>query len=176
MTTMLIGADHRGLSAAKHLVDHLRGQGVDVRLIAPEDGSPRDYPDIAYEVARSVATGEFPEAVLICATGVGMAIAANKVPGVRAAVVHDELTSELSKSHNHANIVCMSADLLGDRLMAKIVDIWRQTQKGGGRHERRVSKIGIIESGADPREAKTAEIEAKSGAAESAPKRSPDQL
>ena len=171
--TVLIGADHRGLQAAQRLTEHLKGQNVHVRLIAPDDGSPRDYPDVAYEVARAVAAGEHTEAVLICATGVGMSIAANKVQGVRAAVVHDELTAELSKSHNHANIVCMSADLLGDRLMAKIVDIWRQTEMGAGRHERRIRKIDVIESGSDPR-ALHSDVEPKGGAVEGAPRRSPD--
>ena len=173
--TMLVGADHRGLQAAQRLAEHLRAQGVDVRVIAPEDGSPRDYPDIAFEVARGVASGDQQEAVLICATGVGMAIAANKVAGVRAAVVHDELTAELSKSHNHANIVCMSADLLGDRLIAKIVDIWRQTERGSGRHQRRIEKIALIERGSDPRETSSAQIEPKA-APESTPSPSSDAL
>ncbi len=173
--SIAIGADHRGASAAKYLADRLGAQGVEVTLVVSNDGAPRDYPDVAYEVARAVASGEHEEAVLICATGLGMAIAANKLPGIRAAVVHDELTAELSKSHNHANIVCMSADLLGERLMEKIVEIWRRTERGTGRHERRVAKISAIESGQDPRGASAA-IEPKSGAGEyaSAPARSPE--
>jgi ribose 5-phosphate isomerase B len=88
--------------------------------------------------------------VLICGTGVGMAIAANKVKGVRAAVVHDELTAEISRSHNDANVLCMSADLLGQRLIEKIVDVWIATPFAGGRHARRVHKIEAIERGDDP--------------------------
>lgn len=148
--TLIIGADHRGTNAARHLAERLMAEGVACELVVPECG-PRDYPDVAYTVAMRVANEPDTQAVLICGTGVGMSIAANKVDGVRAAVAHDELTAELSKSHVHANVLCMAADLLGDRLMEKIVDIWRTTDQLSGRHERRVGKIKAIEEGQDPR-------------------------
>lgn len=159
--SIAVGADHRGASVASELADRLRGQGVDCTLVVPHDEGPRDYPDIAYEVASRVASGEHESAVLICGTGIGMSIAANKVKGIRAAVVHDELTAELSKSHTHANVICLSADLLGQRLIEKVVDIWLKAERATGRHERRVEKIHKIESGHDPRAAASTEIEAK---------------
>ena len=118
-----------------------------------------DIPAVADLTARAFGQDEVEQmradaeahAVLICGTGVGMAIAANKVHGIRAAVVHDELTAELSKSHLHANIICLSADLLGERLIDKVVGIWLEAEPGGPRHERRIDKISKIERGEDPR-------------------------
>ena len=153
--TLLIGADHRGAGMARALAERLTNDGVEVELVVPPDDTPRDYPDVAFEVARRVASTPGDQAVLICGTGVGMSVAANKVRGVRAAVVHDELTAELSKSHVHANVICMSADLLGQRLMEKIVGIWLDTERATGRHERRVHKIDAIEAGRDPRDEST---------------------
>lgn len=151
MTTLLIGADHRGHAAATSLAERLTARGVETELVVHTDGDLVDYPEIAYQVAHRVALDPKAHAVLICGTGVGMAIAANKVKGIRAAVVHDELTAELSKSHLHANIVCLSADLLGERLIDKVVGIWLDANPGGPRHERRIEKIARIERGEDPR-------------------------
>ena len=88
--------------------------------------------------------------ILVCGSGIGMCIAANKVKGVRAALVHDELTAEMSRGHNDANVLCLSADLLGQRLIEKIAEVWLGTAFQGGRHERRVRKIAAIENGQDP--------------------------
>lgn len=151
MSTLLIGADHRGCAAAQSLADRLAARGRQIELVVRTEGELVDYPEVAYEVAQRVAGEPGAQAVLICGTGVGMAIAANKVKGIRAAVVHDELTAELSKSHLHANIVCLSADLLGERLIDKVVGIWLDAEPGGPRHERRIDKISMIERGEDPR-------------------------
>ena len=144
-----MGCDHRGTESINRLAERLRRDGHEVVLYGSTDGSACDYPVPAAEVARAVASGRADRGVLICGTGIGMSIAANKVPGVRAAVVHDEFTAELSRSHNNANVICMSADLLGQRLMDKIVDVWLRTEFEGGRHARRIEKIGRIESGED---------------------------
>ena len=101
-------------------------------------------------LGHAIASGQADRGILLCGSGIGMSIAANKVKGVRAALVHDELTAEMSRSHNDANVVCMSADLLGQKLIEKIVEIWLTTPFQGGRHERRVKKIHAIENGVDP--------------------------
>ena len=101
-------------------------------------------------MGKAVAEGRADLGLLICGTGIGMSIAANKIPGVRAAVVHDELTAQISRSHNDANVLCLSADLLGHRLIEQIVETWIKTPFEGGRHARRVHKIEAIERGEDP--------------------------
>lgn len=151
MTTRIaIGADHRGADAANSIIDMLTKQGHEVVVRSGCDGKPCDYPDQAWRVGQAVSKGEADMGLLICGTAIGMSIAANKIPGCRAAVVHDELTAELSRSHNDANIVCLSGDLLGQRLMEKIVALWLGTPFEGGRHQRRVDKIARIERGESP--------------------------
>lgn len=147
---LAIAADHRGHDAASALAERLTAREHMVRLHLSERDRASDYPDAAWTVARAVADGHAELGILICGTGVGTAIAANKVRGIRAAVVHDELTAEISRSHNNANVVCLSADLLGQRLIEKIVDIALETEFVGGRHERRTKKIDAIEAGVDP--------------------------
>ncbi len=147
---IVVGADHRGITAARNVVDKLRREGHEVDLSEGCDGPACDYPERAYPVAHAIADGQAERGILICGTGIGMAIAANKVKGVRAAVVHDELTSELSRSHNDANVLCLSADLLGQKLIENIVEVFLKTPFEGGRHARRVRKIEAIEQGRDP--------------------------
>lgn len=145
---LAIGSDHRGRDAALHLETRLRNAGHEiVALSIPESGAISDYPDPALIVATSVSKASADRGILICGTGLGMSIAANKVHGVRAAAVHDEVTAELSRSHLDANICCLSADMLGIRLMEKIVDHWIELEFEGGRHQRRVEKIKQIEDG-----------------------------
>lgn len=148
---LALSADHRGAEAIKILAEQLERDGHRVTLIGEYcTGKACDYPEPAYAVATAVAQGSADQGILICGTGVGMSIAANKVKGVRAAVVHDELTAQLSRAHNNANILCMSADLLGRPLIEKIVSVWLATPFEGGRHERRIKKITAIENGEDP--------------------------
>jgi ribose 5-phosphate isomerase B len=145
-----LGADHRGASAIAGLVEKLKHEGHEITLVEDCAGQVCDYPERAYSVAKIIAGGKADAGILICGTGVGMSIAANKIKGIRAAVVHDELTAQLSKSHNDANVLCMSADLLGQRLIEKISEVWLNTKFEGGRHARRVHKITAIENGQDP--------------------------
>jgi ribose 5-phosphate isomerase B len=145
-----IGADHRGAQAAQQLAEKLKAEGHEVAVVGGGDGAPCDYPERAYEVGNRVSSGAVEAGVLICGTGIGMSIAANKIRGVRAAVVHDELTAELSRTHNNANVVCLSADLLGQRIMEKIVESFITSSFQGGRHERRLRKIALIEQGENP--------------------------
>lgn len=145
-----IGADHRGAELAERLTESLRLEGRIVELIAPPRGESCDYPEVAWRVSRLVVTGNVQMGVLICGSGVGMCIAANKIKGIRAASVHDEITAEISRSHNDANIICVSADLLGRALVEKIINLCINTQFSGGRHARRLQKILAIEAGCDP--------------------------
>lgn len=147
---LALSADHRGVSATRQLADRLRSQNHEVTMVGTLTGETCDYPDAAFAVGELVRKGEVERGILLCGSGIGMCIAANKIRGVRAALVHDELTAEMSRSHNDANVLCLSADLLGQRLIEKIVDIWLGTQFLGGRHERRVKKIAAIEEGKAP--------------------------
>lgn len=151
-----IGADHRGSEAVRKLADRLTAGGHTVEQFGSIDGESCDYPEAAFDVAQRIASGDAQRGILICGTGVGMSIAANKVDGVRAATVHDELTSQLARSHNNANVVCLSADLLGERLIEKIIGAFIDTPFEGGRHERRVEKIAQIEQGVSPKDTTTA--------------------
>lgn len=147
---LALSADHRGVSATRQLADRLRSQNHEVALVGTLTGEMCDYPDAAYAVGELIRTGDAELGILLCGSGIGMSIAANKIKGVRAALVHDELTAEMSRSHNDANVLCLSADLLGQRLIEKIVDIWLGTQFMAGRHDRRVKKISAIEEGRNP--------------------------
>lgn len=146
---VIIGSDHRGSEAAATISESLRRAGHQVTLVASCDG-PCDYPEPAWKVGQQIKEGQADRGVLICGTGIGMSIAANKIPGVRAAVVHDEMTAQLSRAHNDANVICLSADLLGARIMDKLVQVFMDSQFEGGRHARRVAKIAEIEKGHDP--------------------------
>ena len=145
-----IGADHRGSDVTLRLSQFLTDQGHSVTRHGSTDGEPCDYPEAAYRVATDVASGKADRGVLVCGTGIGMSIAANKVAGIRAAVVQDELVAHLARGHNDANVACLSADLLGERAMEKIVEVFLRDEFEGGRHARRVSKINAIEAGAEP--------------------------
>ena len=140
-----VGSDHRGVKTRSTLVELLGRLGqevVDVGTHAPGDC---DYPDIAEIVARMVAGGEADRGILICGSGLGMCIVANKVPGVRAAPCHDELTAELSRRHNDLNVLCLAGGLVGDNLLDRLIEIWLKTPFEGGRHARRLQKIAEFE-------------------------------
>lgn len=146
-----LSSDHRGNTAIRQLFDKLRREGHDAALVGDCTGETScDYPESAYGVGNLVASGKADLGVLICGTGIGMSIAANKVKGVRAAVCHDELTATLARSHNNANVLCLSADLLGQRLIEKITEAWLGAAFEGGRHARRLHKVEAMEEGRDP--------------------------
>ena len=148
-----LGCDHRGAVATQALVAHLKADGHEVDTISEMSGAMSDYPDSAYAACSRVARGEADRAILICGTGIGMCIAANKIRGIRAAIAQDELSAQLSRTHNDANVLCLSADLIGHTLVKRIVDTWVRTPFDGGRHLRRLHKIEAIERGADPKAA-----------------------
>jgi ribose 5-phosphate isomerase B len=142
-----IGSDHRGFEAKARILTILHQLGHEVFDAGPHGRESADYPDFAFEVARAVGEGRAERGILICGTGIGMCIAANKVRGVRAAPCHDCVTAEMSRRHNDANVLCLSADLLGEDLIDRMVRIWLETAFEGGRHARRVEKITRFESG-----------------------------
>jgi ribose 5-phosphate isomerase B len=145
-----IAADHRGTEVWRHLRRLLTQEGLEIVELLNCDGKPCDFPDMAYPIAKAVADGVVDRGILICGTGIGMSIAANKVPGVRAALVHDEIGADLSRRHVDANILCLSADMLGFKIIDRIVKTWFATDFEGGRHARRVDKIHAIEGGRHP--------------------------
>jgi ribose 5-phosphate isomerase B len=140
-----IGSDHRGFEAKTRIVSVLHQLNHEVFDAGPHSREVVDYPDYAFEVAKAVSEGRAERGILICGTGIGMCIAANKVANIRAAPCHDCITAEMSRRHNDANVLCLSADLLGEDLIDRMVRIWLETPFEGGRHARRVEKITRIE-------------------------------
>jgi ribose 5-phosphate isomerase B len=145
-----IGSDHRGFEVKRRIVGLLAQLGHEALDVGPEGKESVDYPDFAFRVAQAVGSGAAQRGILICGTGIGMCIAANKVPGVRAAPCHDSITAEMSRRHNDANVLCLSADLLGEELIDRMVKIWLETDFEGGRHARRVEKIVRFEAQRGP--------------------------
>ena len=147
--TIAIGADHRGSDAAERIARRLESRGFTVPLdVAPlKDGDRQsvDYPDSARTVAELVGSGAAARGILICGSGLGMSISANKVRGVRAALAMDALAAEMSRRHNDANVLCLSADRTEDDDLDAIVETWLATEFEGGRHGRRVEKISRLE-------------------------------
>ena len=136
-----VGSDHRGFDVKKRILDLLRTLNHESIDAGPMTCEAVDYPDIAGAVASMVSSGAIDRGILICGTGIGMAIAANKYAGVRAAPCHDDLTAEMSRRHNDLNVLCLSADLLGEKLIDRMVELWINTPFDGGRHVRRIEKI-----------------------------------
>ncbi len=141
-----LGSDHRGYEVKRRVAALLAGMGHEVIDAGPASKDSVDYPDFAFQVAEVVGSGRAERGILVCGTGIGMCIAANKVAGVRAAPCHDSITAEMSRRHNDANLLCLSADLLGEELIDRMVRIWLETQFEGGRHARRVEKIRQYEA------------------------------
>jgi ribose 5-phosphate isomerase B len=138
-----IGSDHRGFEAKERIKAVVQGLGFEVVDYGAESRASCDYPEKAFAVASDVAGGRAELGILFCGSGIGMSIVANKVAGVRAALCHDELTAQLARRHNDANVLCLPADLVGDALMQSMVSTWLRTEFEGGRHKRRV---GLIEA------------------------------
>lgn len=143
-----IGSDHRGVNVKAKLVDFVREMGHEVIDEGTDSTDSVDYPDIASVVGGKVSRGDVERGILICGTGIGMSIAANKFPHVRATPIQDEVTAEMSRRHNDLNVLCLSADMLGERNLDNLVRIWLETEFEGGRHARRLHKISGLESGA----------------------------
>ena len=145
-----IGSDHRGVSAMQAIQPMLQSSDHDVKIFGECTGESCDYPDSAYLVGKAVSEGGYDRGILVCGSGIGMSIAANKVHGIRAALVSDELGAELSRAHNNSNVICLAGDLMENALIQRTIEVWLKTEFEGGRHERRVNKMMAIENGNDP--------------------------
>ncbi len=141
-----LASDHRGFAAKERTKVFLTEAGHVVEDFGCDSPAGCDYPDIGLASAVSVAEGKTECGILFCGTGIGMSITANKVRGIRAALCHDELTAEMSRRHNNANVLCLPADLIGEELIHRVIDVWLRTDYEGGRHERRLQKISSYET------------------------------
>lgn len=140
-----IGCDHGGFELKTHIMNHLKETGVEFEDFGCYDENSVDYPDIAEKVGKAVASGEYENGILICGTGIGISIAANKIKGVRAALCGDVYSAKMTKQHNNANIICMGGRVIGRELACMIVDTWLGEEFLGGRHEKRIDKIHNLE-------------------------------
>ena len=147
MLRISFASDHRGVSIKGRMIQKLIESGFVVFDEGTHSEEAVDYPDFATIVAQKVSRGDADRGILICGTGIGMAITANKFPGVRAAPCYDELMVELSRKHNDVNVLCLPGDLIGDRPIDDMVLMWLRTEFEGGRHGRRIDKIQAIENG-----------------------------
>lgn len=141
-----ISSDHGGNNLRKEIMGLLEELGFEYEDFGPKDDSSVDYPDYAQPVSEGVAAGKFDKGILICGTGIGMSIAANKVKGIRCALVHDVFSAKATRCHNDSNIIAMGERVIGAGLAREIVAAWLQTDFEGGRHERRIEKITAIEA------------------------------
>lgn len=140
-----IGADHGGFKLKAELTELLQELGMEYTDFGTYSSESIDYPDVAIPVAEAVANGEFDRGILICGTGIGIGIAANKVKGIRAALVHDTFSAKATRQHNNSNILTMGERVIGPGLARDIAQIWLETDFEGGRHENRVCKISDYE-------------------------------
>ncbi len=140
-----IGSDHRGYQIKSKLIALLKADGHETWDLGTQGDQAVDYPDFAVDVASRVSDGRVERGILICGTGFGMAIVANKFPSVRAAACSDEVMAEMCRRHNDVNILCLAGDLIGDRPIGDLVRIWLATEFEGGRHARRIEKITALE-------------------------------
>ena len=145
-SAIAVGADHGGYALKEKLAAHLRGRGLAVEDCGTHSADAVDYPDFAHAVAQLVAAGRCEAGIVVDGAGIGSCMAANKVPGVRAAACWDISSARNSREHNHANVLTLGAGLLGEGLAKQIVDEWLATPWGAERHARRVAKITDIEA------------------------------
>jgi ribose 5-phosphate isomerase B len=144
MALIAVGADDAGAPLKERLASYLRQRGYQVKDFGNGDG--RDYPDVAAEVAEAVARGEHDRAVLVCGTGLGMAITANKVPGVRAATAHDPYSAERARKSNNAQVLTMGARVIAPEAAEKVLDHWLASEFEGGRSAAKVDKLDQVDA------------------------------
>jgi ribose 5-phosphate isomerase B len=138
---IVIASDHAGVDLKARIVELIGEAGLEFQDLGPADTASVDYPDFAHAVAGAVARGDAERGILICGTGIGMSLAANRHPEVRAALCHDAFTAEMARRHNDANVLCIGARSTGPGVAEQIVGIFLETAFEGGRHQRRVEKI-----------------------------------
>lgn len=142
---VVLGADHGGFQLKAAIRTWLEELGIEYEDCGTHSADSVDYPDYARVVAQKVASGEFDRGILVCGTGIGMSIAANKVPGVRAALCHDVFSAQATREHNDSNVLCLGERVIGPGHARLIVETWLRTPFSGGRHAQRIAKIGDME-------------------------------
>jgi ribose 5-phosphate isomerase B len=145
MKCIAIGCDHRGFALKELIISFLQNAGYSYQDFGCYSADPVDYPDIAQKVGEAVASGNFDQGILICDTGIGMCIAANKIKGIRAALCHNVFAAQRARQHNDANILCLRAEDIDNESASEIVKTFLTTDFEGGRHTRRVNKIRALE-------------------------------
>lgn len=140
-----IASDHGGVNLKAEIIQVIEDLGMNYEDFGCDCNTSVDYPDYAQPVAEKVANGEFDRGILICGTGIGMSIAANKVPGIRCALVHDVFTAKATREHNDSNVLAMGERVIGPGLAGEIVKVWLSAEYAGGRHQRRLDKITALE-------------------------------
>lgn len=142
-----IGSDHGGYDLKMEIISYLNSQGLECKDFGSCNGKESvDYPDYGKNVAEAVSSGEFEKGIIICGTGLGISITANKVPGIRAALCTDSYMARMSREHNDANILALGGRVVGPGLALDIVETWLNTPFAGGRHKTRVDKISAVET------------------------------
>ena len=142
-----LGSDHGGFDIKQVVIEHLKERGIEYKDFGTYDKNSCDYPIFGKAAAEAVANGECEKGIVICTTGIGISIVANKVKGVRAAVVNNEFGAEMTRRHNHANILCMGGRVITEEQAVKFTDIFLNTPEEGDRHDKRVAMITAIENG-----------------------------
>ncbi|MBQ6152283.1 MAG: ribose 5-phosphate isomerase B [Ruminococcus sp.] len=142
-----IGCDHGGIQIKNAVIDYLKKNDIDYKDFGCYSEESVDYPVFAYQVAKEVSDGEAELGIICCGTGIGVSMAANKVKGIRAAVVCDEFCAEMTRRHNNANVLCMGGRVIDEEKAVKLASIFLNTEFEGGRHEKRVDMITAIENG-----------------------------
>lgn len=141
-----IGCDHGGFEHKNSIAEHLKGLGFEVKDFGIYENVSVDYPDIALKVANSIVSGETELGILVCGTGIGMSLAANKVKGIRAAVCSDHFSAKYTRLHNNANILCLGGRVIGIGTALELAELFVTTEFEGGRHQKRIDKITEIEN------------------------------
>ncbi|MBQ3310703.1 ribose 5-phosphate isomerase B [bacterium] len=144
MEKIAIGSDHGGLNLKKSIKSYLESKGYEVQDFGTHTSESCDYPVYAKAVAKSVAKGDNDKGILVCGSGIGVSIAANKVKGIRAALCHESCSAKLSRMHNNANVLCLGERITGEVLAYDIVDAWLNTKFESGRHQKRIDMLDEV--------------------------------
>ena len=143
---LAIGSDHGGFYLKQTVIKHLQDRGIDVKDFGTYTPDSCDYSDYGILAAKAVASGQCERGVLLCTTGIGMSMTANKVKGIRCALLSDLMSARLTRQHNDANVIAMGAAVLGEKLALEILDVFLTTEFQGGRHQRRIDKFMALEN------------------------------
>ena len=141
LSKIAIGSDHGGYKLKNHVISHLENKGIQVIDCGTNSSESVDYPDFAESVVKRIHNNDVESGILICGTGIGISIKANRFQGIRAAVVHNAFTAEMSKAHNNANILCLGERTTEQDDACHFIDVWLKTEFEGGRHQRRLDKL-----------------------------------